>query len=213
MALVVSTWVWGDAYGPEYISRLEAGVARHLKQPYRFAVFRPQAEDEYLTAIKGCFARLRMFDPAWQVANGINEGDRLVTIDLDTVLTGPLDPLFSRPEKFCILQGGNRNPCQFNGSLQMLRGGAHPEIWTDFTLEAARKVPFYQFPDDQGWLWHKLPKAAGWRTGKSSGCYVFQKPGWPGGESLPVGARYVTFAGWRDPSRFAHLDWVKEHWR
>lgn len=227
MALTFVTYLWGNQYSVDYVAKLSASILRNTGGAHRFVVvsdgagvaidgvtnWRIPEEDIALTKIPGCFVRLRMFDSAWQAKHGIGPDDRLVGLDLDTVITGPLDPLFDRPEPFCILQGGNVNPCGFNGSLMMLRGGAHPEIWRDFTIDAASCVPFYQFPDDQGWLWHKLPKAAGWKTGPSSGAYVFMKPGWPGGERLPQGARYVTFAGWRDPSKFTHLSWVRENWR
>ncbi len=219
--LTVVTWHWGDKFGQKYVDRLRSGVARNLAQEHRFLVIKPQAEDQYLTKIAGCFARLRMFDPAWQAANDIT--DRVVCIDLDTVITGPLDPLFDRPEPFVIMQGGNAsNPCPFNGAMMMLRAGAHPEVWTDFSLKAAKKVPFDSFPDDQGWIWHKIPDAAGWTTGEETGVYVFRKPGWPGwsrladitpGDTPPEGARLVTFSGWRSPEKFKDLAWVKENWR
>ena len=153
-----------------------------------------------------------MFDPAWQAEHGIT--GRLVCMDLDMIITGPLDELFDRPEPFAILQGANAaNPCPYNGSLMQLRAGAHPEVWSEFNLEAARAAPFYEFPDDQGWLAHKVPNAAGWRAGPESGAYAFQKPGWPRGEALPRNARVVAFPGWRDPIGFQHLPWVQEHWR
>jgi hypothetical protein len=94
----------------------------------------------------------------------------------------------------------------------MLRAGAHPEVWLDFSLDAARKVPYYAFPDDQGWIWHKLPNAEGWRCGPESGIWSFRKRGWPKDDKLPEGARIVAFPGSRDPSMFTHLDWMKEHW-
>ena len=221
MALVVCTWLWGAKYGREYVERLRAGVARHLTQPHKFVVFEPEPEDKHLTEKPGCFCRMRMFSPEWQANKIIT--DRLVCIDLDTVITGALDPLFDRPEPFVILQGGNAsNPCPYNGALMMLRAGAHPDVWSDFSLEAASKVPFDSFPDDQGWLWHKVPNAAGWKTGSEHGVYVFRKPGWPGfsdrrhsipDDSLPQGARLVTFSGWRNPKTFRHLKWVRENWR
>jgi hypothetical protein len=152
-----------------------------------------------------------MFSPEWQYMNGMD--DRLVCIDLDVVVTGELDPLFDRPESFLILQGANAaNPCPFNGSLMMLRPGVHPEVWSDFTVDVAAKVPFYEFPDDQGWLWHKVPDAAGWKAGPSSGVYAFQKPGWPKGNDLPTDARLVVFPGWRSPEKFFHVPWIKKHW-
>jgi hypothetical protein len=228
--LTVSTWLWGDKFGIEDVAKLAAGVQRHLTQAHRFVCFSDRAfkldgvehgvlSDPWLTQIPGCYARLRMFDPLWQDAWF---ADRLVNIDLDTVITGPLDPLFDRREPFVIMQGGNAsNPCPYNGALMMLRRGAHPQVWTEFSVEAASKVPFYEFPDDQGWLWHKSPDAAGWKCGPESGVYVFRKPGWPGyrrigeglpDDSLPRGARLVTFSGWRNPRKFQHLDWVRRNW-
>lgn len=213
MALIISTWRWGDKYGPEYVDRLRDGVARNMRGPYRWAVFEPQEEDRHLTAIPGCFARLRMFDAKWQRANKIRRDDRVVCIDLDAVVTGTLDELFYRVQVFSILEGANAaNPCRFNGSIFMLRGGHRHDVWDDFSLEAASKVPFHQFPDDQAWFEHKFPGLHGWTVGEASGIYAFQKPGWPKGLDLPRDARLVAFPGWRDPSVFQGLDWVREHW-
>lgn len=234
--LTVCTWLWGKKFSADDVARLASGVRRNLDQPHRFVLVTddlyrngianlgvdiiPIIRDLDLLKIKGCFARLRMFDPEWQRQNEIDE--RLVCIDLDTVITGPLDPLFDRSEPFVIMQKGNAsNPCPYNGALQMIRAGAHTEVWKDFSLEAAGRVPFYEFPDDQGWLWHKVPDAAGWICGVDSGVFVFHKPGWPGwsrrdrrveDDGLPPGARLVTFSGWRNPRRFEHLDWVAENW-
>jgi len=212
--LIVSTWIWGRKYGQEYIERLAAGVTRHMKAPHVFRVFEPLAEDAALTEIPGCFARLRMFDPAWQAAQGIAPGDRIVNLDLDAVVTGDLDDVFGIDAPFAILQGANaENPCPYNGSLMSLVAGAHPEVWSDFSLEAVSALPKHDFADDQQWLAHKLPGALGWTAGEGSGVYAFCKPGWPKGTAgLPRNARLVFFPGWRDPSGFTHLEWVKQHW-
>lgn len=213
MALIIGTWLWGGKYPKIYVERLRAGLARHLKQPYRFEVFTPEDDDIHFTKIKGCFARLRMFDPQWQAKHGIKDNDRLVCADLDSIVTGPLDPLFNRPDNFCILTGANSsNPCPYNGSLWMLRAGYRPDVWSDFSLKAAAQVPHDKFPDDQAWFAHKLPGVVGWKAGPSSGVYAFHKPGWPKGDALPADARLVVFPGWRDPSKFTHLDWVREKW-
>lgn len=235
--LHITTWLWGDKYSGDYLAKLIAGVHRNLRQPHRFVAFIDEGVKEYsgrdytkmpiifrpdLTKTRGCFVRLQMFSPEWQEIAGIAPGERIVMMDLDTVVTDNLDTLFDRPEPFVILQGGNAaNPCPFNGALQMLRAGAYPEVWNDFSLEAASKVPFYEFPDDQGWIWHKIPNAAGWVCGKS-GAYVFRKPGWPGyinptnyfgDDQLPPNARLVTFSGWRSPKTFEKLPWIRKHWR
>lgn len=212
MALVISTWVWGDKYGADYVAKLAAGAARNLSIPHEFRLFTPPAEDAYLTQEKGCFARLRAFDPEWQAANGIEPGDRIVCMDLDLVITGSLDDLFDRQEPFTIMQGVNTaNPCPFNGSLWMLEAGYRPDVWGEFSLDLAAKVPFYEFPDDQGWLADMLPDAGSF--GPEDGVYAFQKRSWPKGEALPRNAKIVAFPGWRDPSQYVRLDWVAEHWR
>lgn len=214
MALLIAVFRWGSKYPGHYVERLKNGIARHLKQEYRFGVFAPEEEDEYLTKIPGCFCRLRMFSREWQEKHGVAAGDRIVCVDLDVVVTGPLDPLFDRDEEFVILKGANSsNPCPYNGSLQMLRAGARQDVWRDFSLKNAGLVQFHEFPDDQGWLAARIPDAAGWQVGPDSGVYAFQKPAWPTGEILPKDARLVAFPGWRDPAKFQHLDWIKEYWR
>jgi hypothetical protein len=211
VALIISTWVWGTKYGPEYVAKLAAGVACNLSEPHRFAVFTPPSEDMHLTEAKGCFARLRAFDPAWQAANDIEPGDRIVCLDLDLIITGSLNGLFDREEPFTILQGVNTsNPCPFNGSLWMLKAGYRPDVWHEFSPELAAKIVFDSFPDDQAWFADMMPDAGSF--GPEDGVYAFQKKGWPKGEALPKGARIVAFPGWRDPSQYTRLDWVQQHW-
>jgi hypothetical protein len=225
MALVICTWLWGRKYSPIYVERLHAGLRKHLKQSFRFVcvtnpdrvvyfpdgIARREIKDMDLTQLKGCFARLRMFDPAWQQDHLID--DRLVCVDLDVVITGELDPLFDRPEPLVILQGANTaNPCPFNCSVMMLRAGAHAEIWNDFNVDRLDLIPQYDFPDDQGWIWHRAPHAAAWHVGPRSGIYAYKKRAWPPGDRLPTDARIVAFPGSRDPNQFMHLPWVKEHW-
>ena len=224
--LAVSTWWWGDKYTLDDLYKLCAGVARHLKQPHRFLVMtererewtppegieRHAIKDPELLDHPGCFVRLRMFDYGWQQNRRID--DRLVCLDLDMVITGQLDRFFDRPESLVLLRGGNSvNPCPFNGSVIMLRPGHHGDIWTDFSLEAAARVPYYKFPDDQAWLAHKVPNAASWACGRKSGIYAFKKPGWPWDDQLPANASIVAFPGARSPKDFMHLKWVKDNWR
>src|SRR5262245_18421382 len=212
VTLTVATWIWGRKYSGQYIARLKRGLQRGLKQPYRFVLFEPLPGDERF--FDGCLVRLRMFSPTFQKYYGIEPGMRLVCLDLDLIITGEVDPLFDRPESFVILAGANAgNPCPFNGSVMMLRTGEHARLWDDFSLNRVQGIPYYEFPDDQGWIHYVLPKAATWKAGAASGIYAFKKPGWPAGDKLPADARMVCFPGKRDPSQFTHLPWVQEHWR
>lgn len=207
--LIVATFSWGTKYGPEYPARLLRAVNEHLRTDHDFRLFR--RDKDPLTEVPGCFARLRLFDPLWCEAAGLKPGDRVLVLDLDLIVTGDIAPLFEGPEPFRILQGCNSsNPCPMNGSVWRLDIGHRPDVWTDFSLEAAAKVPHDKFPDDQAWFAHKMPDAG--KFGPEDGVYAMHKPGWPRGEALPKNARIVAFPGWRDPSGFAHLGWVKQHW-
>ncbi len=227
--LHVTTWLWGGAYAEHYVHRLAAAVKRNLNEAHRFICFTDSPRnlpgiEQYpipnmeLTAIPGCFVRLRLFDPEWQAKCGIKPGDRVVNLDLDLVVTGNLDPLFDRRDDFTILQGINStNPCPYNGSVWMLKAGARPDVWEDFSLDNYKGlgVAFHSFPDDQGWFEFKH---AGYGTGAGAwgpedGVYGFKKLGWPSGDALPDNARVVAFPGWRDPVKFEHLKWVKQNWR
>jgi hypothetical protein len=211
VALTFITWIWGTKYAGHYIARLRNGVRRNYQAPHRFVVIDAWPGDEPL--FPGCLCRLRMFSPEWQRRYCIDAGERFVCLDLDLVIAGALDQVFEREEDFVILRGANSaNPCPFNGSVMMLRAGAHPEVWTDFSLEEVRRVPRFEFPDDQGWLWHKLPDAAVWDVGPRSGIYAFRKPQWPKDDQLPDDARMVAFPGHRDPSQFTALPWVRRYW-
>ena len=224
--LNIVTWYWGHKYPRDHVLKLVAGVERNLTQPHRIIVMSEQARikyggvvslpimDEHLIHQPGCVVRMRIFDPTWQASVGIMYDDRIVDLDIDAVITRPLDSLFDREEDFVILQGINTtNPCPYNGSVFMLRAGAHADVWNDFSLEANRAVPWHSFPDDQGWMHHKIPNGAAWTV--ADGIYGFKKKDWPSGDSLPTNARIVAFPGWRDPSMpiFAKIPWIKQHWR
>jgi hypothetical protein len=162
--------------------------------------------------VPGCFARLRTFDPEWQKAHGIVSCERIVCLDLDLIVTGSLDGLFESLLGFSILQGVNAaNPCPYNGSVWSLIAGYRADIWQEFSLDAAAKVPFYSFPDDQAYFAAKIPLAG--KIGPADGVYAFKKPGWPDGVDLPANARIVAFPGHRDPSQFTYLPWINRHWR
>jgi hypothetical protein len=209
--LIVATFKWGTKYGPEYVERLKRAVQRNvgLDSGIYFTCF--DVEGDPLTTIPGSVARLRLFDPDWYEARGLRAGDRVLVLDLDLIVTGRLDPLFEDDAPFRILQGVNAsNPCPYNGSVWRLDLGYRPDVWTSFSGEAAAKLDFFEFPDDQLWLSDRIPDAAAF--GSEDGVYAFQKKGWNSGTELPRNARIVAFPGWRDPVKFTHLDWVREHW-
>jgi len=222
--LNVICWLWGSKYRDIDVIRLRNGVRKYLHESHRFLLFTDQVlyfsdlsidvrplQDRHLTT-RSCFCRLRMFDPHWQKLNGL-EG-RILSLDLDLVLVSRIDALLQTASTFKILQGANAtNPNPFNASIMLLRCGHHAEVWNDFSPGLAQVMPFHEFPDDQGWIWHKLPKADGWKVGKDSGIYAFQKPGWRTGSiDLPSDAKIVAFIGKRKPRMYEFVPWVRQYW-
>lgn len=219
------TWLWGDKYSSSDVFKLVGGIRRNTRRSHKFVVF---TDDEKLSvpenvevypipnpelADRSCFCRLRVFDPDLQRQYGL--GDKIVSVDLDDVIVGNIDPLFDTSEEFMVLKGANAvNPNPFNCSLYMLRAGSLAHVWRDFTVAKAKKAKYHEFPDDQGWIWHVVPRAGGWTVGASSGIYGFKKPGWPVGTWwLPPQARIVAFIGSRKPRDYEKMPWLQHHWR
>lgn len=223
--LVVTAHYWGDKYPVTYVRKLIAGIKRHLTIAHRLIVVTDKMWqfrcdnfesirliDTELTTMPGCLCRLRMFDPHWQKENGIENGDTIVSLDIDLVITGKLNSVLSRSDSFSILQNVNtQNPCPYNGSVFAFKAGKHADIWTDFSIDAISKIKFDLFPDDQAWFHHKIPN--GGAFGPENGIYAFKKKGWPSGDDLPENAKIVAFPGWRDPSKFQQINWIKENWQ
>lgn len=228
-------------YTARHVNTLARMVDRNLSMPHEIVCVTDDPEGidggvrivplwDDLREHGRCFVRLKAF--ARDMADIL--GPRFVSLDLDTVVVRPLDPLFDRPESFVVWSDPSR-VTPFCGSQWMLTAGAHPEVFETFDVaEHARlKAEKGFFGSDQAWMAHKLPSAATWT--KEDGVYSFRMHilRIRGGDilpnrfkrrirsagtapKLPDGARIVHFHGLYDPSmpliRDA-LPWVREHWR
>lgn len=231
--LTVATWLWAQpgrprAYTPEHVNRLAAMVRRHYPRPHRFVVVTadrgrfaggvevvPDARDfDGVRSPEGgswpsCYRRLRLFHPD----AGDIFGPRVVSLDLDVVLTGDPSPLWHRPEPI-TLYGDPIFAAQANGSMIVLDTGSAPCVWTDFdparspALARARRLR----GSDQAWISYCLPHAP--RVGPEDGIYSFRRHVQRAGLALPDGARIVTMHGqpkpW-DPAAQS-LAWVRQHY-
>ena len=109
--------------------------------------------------LPSCYRRLKIFDPDQQRALLIQNGQRIVSIDLDTLVTGQLGPLLKRNERFLGWElKGAHHPKVFNGSFQMFTAGDLAEIWTEFDPNSSPAEAYaarYQ-GSDQSWLSYRL---------------------------------------------------------
>jgi hypothetical protein len=105
--------------------------------------------------LPSCYRRLKLYDPATQALMGIPAGDRIMSIDLDTVIAGPLDRLVATEGRFIGWElRGTYRPKVFNGSLQMFTAGDLAHIWKEFNPATSPKQAANAgfLGSDQAWL-------------------------------------------------------------
>lgn len=230
------SWRWQSPIGyrstflPDSVYALREMIARHYKQPHRFVCVTNRPNE--LTGVEtlplweeglaipspagrhnpSCYVRLKAFAPD----AGKMFGDRLVSIDLDTVIVANIEALLDRPEDFVIWGESDFKTQWYNGSLWLLKTGSRPQVWTDFDAEKSPAIAQRAGArgSDQGWISYKLgPKEATW--GRKDGVYSFRKHVFgANGGALPADAKIVNFHGHCDPWSYKaqHLPWVREHY-
>jgi len=123
---------WGRKYGPRYINRLYAGVARNLTGAFSFTCFcdnpegiRPEVRTEPLPeldvempkATQGIWPKARL----WSARLGDLEGPVLF-MDLDMVVVGPLDGFFDEGADEDVILARNENtPFEKLGQTSIFR--------------------------------------------------------------------------------------------
>jgi len=94
-----------------------------------------------------CFRRISMFRP--DAADVF--GERFASVDLDMVVFGNLDHIFNCKDDFRMLRGGsNKRP--YNGSLLIMTAGSRPQVYNNFTPQAAKKACAKFVGSDQAWI-------------------------------------------------------------
>lgn len=161
-----------------------------------------------------CYRRLKLF------ARDAGEtfGERIVSIDLDCVITGNIEPLFAGNEDF-RMAGDTAKRTPYNGSLMMLRTGAHPDVWEAFnpttSPQKGRRLGYVG--SDQAWIGAALgPNRPKWT--RADGVYSFRNQIAPpnGNGQLPQDAKVILFHGHRDPwgpGMGQRFPWIAAHYK
>jgi hypothetical protein len=144
-------------------------------------------------------------------------GERVVSLDLDMVLTGDVRPLWNRPEDVVFCGDTNPQPgSHYNGSMMLVKTGSRPQVWTRFDPQRSPDEAFAAraWGSDQAWLSYCLgPGEAKWTH--ADGVYSFRNDIEKNGRRLPQDARLVSFHGRLDPwtPEAQQISWVREHYR
>jgi hypothetical protein len=214
--MIVACVRTGTKYGPEYVMRLEAAVARHLRQPYQFVCLtdRPQ-ELPLVTCIDisrhgldGWWGKMALFEFA------AKRRERVVYFDLDTVVVGDLSPLALIGAEFGICGSFTRAaghldwPCRYGSCVMTLAPGFGAEIWqafaaarTDLMMRAGRY-------GDQWAIELLWPAATILQDCLPEGFFLGYRDLT---EARPEGCSLVIFAGRSKPHTCDH-QWIVDAW-
>lgn len=236
MTLAVITFKWQQVgyhseFNADQVNRLARMVRRHYPHDHRFICVTDDphgiAEDvecvplwnDYANlknpSVNGgpsCYRRLKIFSrDAGEVF-----GDRIVSLDLDTVIVGDLTPLWDIDADFKIW--GDTSPrTWYNGSMFYVRAGARACLWDEFdpvqSPILAKRAG--KLGSDQAWISYRLgPGEQRWS--QDDGVYSWRVHLAPNGGALPNNAVVVNFHGkdkpWT-PRVYDRHEWIRRNWR
>lgn len=227
--LTVCCFLWADPkyrYGLRYnaghVNVLRSMVARNLDRPHVFVCVTdmPEGIDSDVEIVPlwpdhrnlgGTWTRVKLFAPEMRLLLG----ERIVLLDLDCVITGPLDPLFDTDAEFVTCRSSNPASI-YNTGFFLLTAGARAQVWERFDPAEALRVVKVDGMWEQGWASHVLgPNEKTW--GPEHGVLEYGRHVARGnGGALPKGTRAVFFCGPHDPSLAAcqaKSPWILDHWR
>jgi len=232
---------WGPKYGPETVNTLYSMVQRHLSVPHRFVCFTDDAagvrEEVEIRDLPDLYVPQERQISPWRKVGIFMPGlggleGRTLFLDLDVVVTGPLDDLLTYSDKLAIPENWTQ-PGQGVGNSSVFTFDIGKFAYIVERYKAEVDTLFDHFPNSQTFVS---------RTAAEHGDLEFFPPEWirsfkvncmPGGllnwvktPVLPDKARVIAFHG--DPKPEDALKgvypgkwyktvrptpWIKEHYR
>ena len=212
------------SYGAEHVNILFESIKRNTNVRFTPICVTDDATgiDKSITTIPlwntythlgGCYNRLFLFSKEARKLFG----EKLICIDLDTVITGNIDHILSREEDFVIneFRPVGQKYQKYNGGLLSLVTGSRTEVWEKFNektsikiLDDLRNNQGY-LGSDQAWIQYVLGNNESLFTNQN-GVYDFNQFY----HDLPKDAGIVLFPGRTDPLiEKEHITWIKNLWK
>lgn len=214
---------WPSSYTAEHVNITADAITRNLRIPHRIFCVTDDAHgiDERVGIVPlwpdfadmgKCYRRLRLF------ARDMEQifGSRIISVDLDTVFTGDLTPLFTRSEDFLIARD-TQPGTPYNGSFFSMRAGARHRVFAEFAerplyVRSRGKELGYCACDQAAMAVILGTNEA--TVGADAGLYSYKNEIQRlHNDRLPENARMVFFHGDPKPSACLHLPWVKNNYR
>lgn len=170
------------------------------------------------SSLPSCYRRLKLYDAATQRDMGIEPGDRVVSLDLDSVVCGDLRHILEKEGVFVGWKlAGKFHEEVYNGSFQMFTAGTLQHIWSEFDPQTSPLQAHHAgfLGSDQSWLSMHL-------VGKEGSTDI----AFPEFASYPLHLRVsrtftgkhrlVFFHGRQKPwstDALHESPWIQRHWR
>jgi len=186
--------------GREYVEKLRGSVARHLKAPHEFVIV---TDDPRRHPIGSNFRSVEPGLVGWWVKcqlfkHGLFEG-RVLYLDLDTVIVGPLDPIAEAKGILYLSQWG-WDKHTYGSGVMCWDAGEHRDVWNLYT----NQVPLWH-QGDQDWI----TKIGGW---PSLPMYRLKSYRYHCKKGVPPGTSVVCFHGKPRPHEVSDR-FVLDHWK
>jgi hypothetical protein len=150
---------FGTKYSADYVNKLFRGIERNTSKEFLFTCFTDNSSG-ITTEVN--IEALPISTGDWYSKIGLyneklyNKEDQIFYFDLDTVITGDLDEIFSYTGDFAILQDFYR-PDGYGSGLMAWRPAAVNHMWTNYTQGYKSRY------GDQGWCEQQYPGADLWQ--------------------------------------------------
>lgn len=236
--LTVVTFKWQaparrgrPTYTAEHVNVLRSMVKQHYRKPHRFICITDDpagvecetfplwpdcnglrnASGDHLPS---CYRRLKLFSE--EVGKAL-KAERIVSIDLDTVILRDLSPVWDRTEDFVgwRVRGLLRDRDVYNGSMVLFTAGLFSWLWEEFdpmrSPGEANRAGY--FGSDQAWMSYKLGIGAGWTHEDGLYSYPYDLAS---GRRNCADCRIAFFNGKLKPwdiQAQRQSPWIRAHWR
>lgn len=196
----------GGDYTPEYVSRLQNGVSRHLKAKHRFICLTdvqvPCESVSIAHGWPGWWSKIELF------RSDIFPEGLVIYFDLDTVIVGDISPLILAEVEamsFFMLEGFHISRRWASGIMAWNNTGHLDDVYSSFHYQTHSR----KYLNDQEWIslcGGQIQPIQSLLPGIVSYKHHCR------GKGLPEEARVVCFHGNPRPHQVED-EWMKEYWR
>lgn len=229
--ITVACVFWGDKFSEDYVYNLKSMVERNTTVPHQFVCFSDR-ELEGIKTVKlipgyeGWWNKMQMFNTDFRL------GNRVVYLDLDTLIVGNIDWLLEYDGMFMGIEdlgAVNEHQPELKGRLQSgvmswdYRLNSH--LWNRFTSSGESQ----RYRGDGEYLNHIVPKyqrdfiQKRYKGKLKSYKYQVYSEGitddlsiicFHGRPSIPQAMTETVTTGWKNSGKtYEPQDWIKDYWR